>query len=298
MSKLIATPVRQGYPPAAAGRSRCLLPALGMVFLAACGGPTGTSPDPDREAEKLTRPARLTLSLGKVGVLSKTSGITLRKLVLTAVSDAVPADTVRDTSLVGGSEAQTVKRVVGLKPLVAWVVSARTLDQRDSTIHAGTTRPFTVNPSDTAEVALALASRFVMYQALFGNLPNVVGVPGSPSKVGINLNRLVLRIDGAAQADSTLPAGRYFAGGQNVAVHFDYVTPGAHTVVLEAYGAMEGWSGLMFSGTSSFISQAGQDGSQPVTLKWVGPATGGGEVTIILGHIGKVTVVGDFNPML
>ena len=45
-------------------------------------------------------------------------------------------------------------------------------------------------------------------------------------------------------------------------------------------------------------SGSGQDGSQPVTLKWVGPATGGGEVTIILGHIGKVTLLGGFSPML
>lgn len=298
MLQSIAIRLLRGIPPIPAFPARMLLPALGLGFLVNCGGSTGTSPDASRESGNLASPAQITLSLGKVGVLSKTSAIHLRKLVLTAVSQTSPADTVRDTSRVSGSEAQTVQRVVGLKPLVAWIVSARTLDQHDSVIHAGETPPFTVEPTDTSRVSLALASRFVMYQALFGDLPDSVASPGSALRTRINLNRLVLRIDGAVRADSVLPGDRYFRGGQDVALHFDYVTPGSHAVVLEAYGAMEGWSGLMFSGSATFSSTAGQDGSRPVTLRWVGPTTGGGEVTLILGHIGKVTVVGGFNPML
>lgn len=281
---------------------RALLPALCAAALLNCAGPTGDAPDPAEilkaEQQKLNSPARITLSLGKVGVLSKASAISLRKLVLTAVSGSL-ADTVRDTSTLSGSEAVTVKRVLKLKPLVSWTVRARTLDARDSIIHMGETQPFTTKPTDTAQVSLTLASRFIMYQALFGNLPNSVsGDASGSSKFGINLNRLVLKVDGVVRADSALPAGQYFLGGQNVALNFDYVTPGAHTVTLEAYGAMEKWSGLMFSGSSTFTSAAGQDGSQPVTLRWQGPTTGAASLAIILGHIGKVTVLGGFNPML
>jgi hypothetical protein len=278
---------------------RLLLPALCLAAFVHCAGPTGEAPAPGAEQQKLNSPAVITLSLGKVGVLSKASAIDLRKLVLTAVSGGTPADTVHDTSALSGNEAMTLKRVVKLKPLLSWTLRAKTLDQRDSVIHLGETRPFTAQPADTARVSLSLASRFVMYQAMFGNLPDSLSADqAGAAKVAIDLNRLVLKVDGEVRADTTLPAGQYFLGGQNVALAFDYVTPGAHTVALEAYGAMEKWSGLMFSGSSTFTSAAGQDGSQPVTLKWVGPGTGAATLTLILGHVGKVTVMGGFNPML
>lgn len=278
-----------------------LLSALyAALALMACGsGPTSVPSIEDKakaELAKFNSPVKSTITLGKVGVLSKTSAITLRRLILTAVSNATPADTVRDTSTVGGTEAQTVKRVLKLKPLVSWTLKARTFDQRDSVIHTGQSQAFSVNPADTAEVSLNLASRFVMYQAQFTNLPTSVS-GGSAGRIGINLNRLVLRIDGAAKADSTAPGG-LFSGGSNVILNFDYVTPGLHTVAMEAYGSINGWQGLLFSGTATFSSTAGQDGSQPVTLNWVGPNHAGAELTIILGRIGKVTVIGGFNPML
>lgn len=271
-----------------------------LLALTACGsGPTsvpGAGEKAQSELKKFNAPVRSTITLGKVGVLSKTSAITLRRLILTAVSNGTPADTVRDTSTVGGTEAQTVRRVLKLKPLVTWTLKARTYDQRDSVIHAGESPSFAVNPADTADISLNLASRFVMYQAQFTNLPASVS-GGSAGRIGINLNRLVLRIDGAAKADSTAPGG-LFAGGSNVNLNFDYVTPGLHTVAMEAYGSINGWQGLLFSGTATFSSTAGQDGSQPVTLNWVGPNHAGAELTIILGRIGKVTVIGGFNPML
>jgi hypothetical protein len=56
--------------------------------------------------------------------------------------------------------------------------------------------------------------------------------------------------DGAsAKKDSVLASG-YFSDGQNVSVFFDYITPGAHTVTLEAYGALHTYSGILYSGAS------------------------------------------------
>lgn len=278
-------------------------PVLALVCAAGligCGSNPGGPSDPGDNGEPGTfnSPVRSTITLGKVGVLSKTSAISLRKLILTAVSSTIPADTVRDTSTVNGSEAVTVKRVLKLKPLLTWTLKARTLDQRDSVIHSGESQPFTVKPSDTAEVSLSLASRFIMYQAVFSDLPNSITTTQAGSgKVAVNLNRLVLKVDGLVKADSVLAAG-YFAGGQNVILNHDYVSPGTHTVALEAYGIVEGYSGLLFSGTATFSSAPGEDNTKPVTLTWVAPSTGVEKGTIILGRIGKVTLIGGFNPSL
>jgi hypothetical protein len=277
---------------------RLLLAASAAALLSGCGSsPTGTLPV-EGDGTGIVAPARLTVSLGKVGVLSKASAINLKRLVLTAVSGATPADTVRDTLALSGSDAVTVQRIVKLKPLLSWTLKARTLDQKDSVIHLGETPAFSVKLGDTAEVKLTLASRFSMYQAVFSNLPNSLGSgQAGTEKMGINLNKLVLKIDGQVKKDTTLASG-YFLGGQTVTLNFDYVTPGAHTVTMEAHGAMVGYSGPMFAGSGSFSTATGEDGSQPVTLNWVGPTTGAEKITLILGRIGKVVVTGGFNSNL
>lgn len=279
-----------------------------ILALAIAAGLTGCGSNPGSvagveekakaELEKFNSPVRSSITLGKVGVLSKTATISLRKLILTAVSATSPADTVRDTSTLYGSETITVKRLLKLKPLMTWTLKARTLDQRDSVIHRGESQPFSVKPADTAEVSLNLASRFVMYQATFTDLPNNISTSQAGlGKVAVNLNRVVLKIDGAVKGDS-LVTGGYFAGGQSVTLTHDYVTPGLHTVLLEAYGLVESHYGLLFAGTATFSSVAGEDNSKPVTLNWVGPSTGAEKAAIILGRIGKVTLIGGFNPIL
>lgn len=287
-------------------RHRTVLKAILTLVLAAgligCGSSpgsvTGAQDKAKAELEKFNSPVRSSITLGKVGFLSKTSAISLRKLILTAVSASSPADTVRDTSTVSGSEAVTVKRVLKLKPFLTWTLKASTLDRRDSVIHRGESQPFSVKPSDTAEVAMNLASRFVMYQAVFTDLPNGIGISqGGLGKIAVNLNRVVLRIDGTIKEDSLKPGG-YFAGGQNVTLNHDYVTVGLHTVVLEAYGLVESHYGLLFAGSATFSSAAGEDDSKSITLNWVGPSTGAEKAAVILGRIGKVTLIGGFNPIL
>lgn len=276
---------------------RLLFAALAAAAFIHCGsGPTGNTPDSG--GTQVVTPARLTVNLGKVGVLSKTSAINLRRLVITAVSSAKPADTVRDTTSLSGSDAVTVQRVVKLKPLLNWTLQVKTLDQKDSVIHQGEAPAFSVKLGDTAEVRLTLASRFSMYQAVFASLPNSIGAGQTGTeKMGININKLVLKIDGQVKTDTTLTTG-YFLGGQTVTLHYDYVTPGAHTVVMEAHGSMVGYAGTMFAGGGTFTTTTGEDGSQPVTLNWVGPTTGAERVTLILGRIGKVVLTGGFNSNL
>lgn len=279
-----------------------LLLALGL--LVGCGSsPSATDPSAtggDRDggkASEFNSPARFTLELGRVGALAKGNAIVMRKLILVAASNAIPADTIRDTSFLDGAGGGTVKRVMKLKPKISWTVLAKTLDLRDSVIHSGATQPFIVKPADTADVSLSLAARYVMYQAVFGSLPYSVSasVDGT-ERMAVNLNRVSLKIDGVVKADSL--AKGYFTPGQDVSLNFDYVSPGRHTVTLEAYGIVNGWMGLLFSGTGTLSSNPGEDGSKPITLTWVGPNTGSGRVSVILGRVGKVVLMGGFTTQL
>ncbi|HKP96572.1 MAG TPA: hypothetical protein VJ385_12510 [Fibrobacteria bacterium] len=270
---------------------KILIGLLAPAFFANCGqSPTsaaGREPEQERNAT-----VQSTVVLGKVGALGKSSAINLCKLVLTAVSTANPPDTVRDTSSVGGNAQVTVLRNLTLAPLRTWVVTAKSLDVKDSVIHSGSSAAFFVKPADTAAVTLNLTSRFAMYEARFNALPDSIGSSTSGTgKDKLNLNRVVLLVDGVVKADSVLASG-FFSANQSVNVFWDYITPGSHTVTLEAYGVLHTYSGKLYSGSSTFSVSAGTDDTQAVTLAWAGPATGTGKLTVTLGKVGKVVING------
>jgi hypothetical protein len=271
---------------------KLMIALLAPAFFANCGvSPNSVA---DRQADRAPANATVQSSiiLGKVGELSKTSAINLTKLVVTAVSSATPPDTVRDTSAVSGNAQVSVLRVLTLAPLRNWVVSAKSLDAKDSVIHAGSSASFFVQPADTAVVSLNLTSRFAMYEAHFNTLPDSISSSVSGTgKDKLNLNRVVLLVDGVIKADSALASG-YFAPGQTVNVFWDYIAPGTHTVTLEAYGVLHTYTGKLYSGASTFSVTAGNDDTRSVSLGWTGPTTGTGKLTVTLGKVGKVTVNG------
>jgi hypothetical protein len=273
---------------------KTLLAIAAPVFFADCGqNPMGSA---DREIGVVNEDAngtvRSTIVLGKVGALSKSATIGLQKLILTAVSSATPADTVKDTAVVSGNAAVTVLRTLTLKPLRNWVINAKTVDGLDSVIHSGSTASFFVKPADTTAVSLNLASKFSMYQANFNGLPDSIAATGTGTgKDKLNLNRVVLKVDGIVKDDSVMASG-FFAAGQNISVYFDYIDVGSHTVTLEAYGTLHTYTGILYTGTTSFNVGAGNDDTQAVTLNWAGPTTGNGKLTVILGKVGKVIVNG------
>ena len=267
--------------------------AAAAVALSACGAsPQSVAiENPPADGERGAA-VKSTIVLGKVGVLSKSSAINLQRLVLTAVSGATPADTVRDTAAVSGNSQVTLLRVLTLAPLRNWTVTAKSLDAKDSIIHQGSTASFFVKPGDTAQVTLNLTSRFSMYEARFNSLPDSISSSASGTgKDKLNLNRVTLLVDGVAKADSVLASG-FFSGSQNVTVFWDYIAPGSHTITLEAYGVLHNYSGKLYSGSSTFTSTAGTDDTRSVTLNWVGPTTGTGKLTVTLGKVGKVTLNG------
>lgn len=287
--------VEQGKRKMNFSKSGCVktfITLMAPVFFANCGQSPASSAGGVLPTGDADGTVKSTLILGKVGVLSKSSAINLSKLVLLAVSSATPADTVRDTTSVSGSNAVTVLRTLTLKPLRNWAITAKTLDLKDSVIHSGTTASFFVRPADTTAVSLNLTSRFAMYQANFNSLPDSISSTTSGTGMDkLNLNRVVLKVDGIIKADSVLASG-YFSGSQNVSLYFDYITPGSHTVTLEAYGVLNTYSGMLYSGASSISVAAGNDDTKAVTLNWVGPTTGTGKLTVVIGKVGKVIVNG------
>lgn len=265
------------------------LPVAGLIALSGCG----TAPsDPVVDASTVPQATcNTTVLLGKVGALAKSNTIGLSKLIITGVSAATPPDTLRDTTSVSGNAAVTVNRTFTLKPLRNWTLSAKTLDAKDSVIHSGSTASFYVKPADTATVSLNLASRYAMYQANFNNLPDsIASSTAGTGKDRVRIKRVVMKLDGAIKADSSVAT--QFTGGQSVSVFFDYVTIGSHAVVLEAYGALNDFSGLLYTGTTTFTVSAGTDDTKAVNLAWVGPTTGVAGISVTLGKVGKVTLNG------
>jgi hypothetical protein len=93
---------------------KILIAVMAPVFFANCGqNPMGAA-DQEPAQSEASGIVHSSILLGKVGALSKTSAINLQKLILTAVSSATPADTVRDTASVSGNAAVTVLRTLTL----------------------------------------------------------------------------------------------------------------------------------------------------------------------------------------
>ena len=272
--------------------------SLSLFLLAACSSnPTGSEPSATSNGNGTKAgsygAAQFSLQVGKVGALSKSSTISMKKLILTAVGSGDKPDTVRDTSTLTGNEQQTVNRILKLKPKSSWVLYAKTLDQKDSVIHQGTAPAFSVKISDTTKVTLVLQSRFTMYQATFSSLPYSIGFGDEKNdRTGVAINRLALKVDGTAKKDST--AKEYFSPTQSVVLGFDYVSVGKHDITLEAYGLVGGKSGLLYTGTASITTIPGEDGSKSITMTWVGPTDGAGNASIIVGKVGKMDVTPNF----
>jgi hypothetical protein len=268
---------------------KLLTAVAASFFLGACGQ-NPTSPDSNTRTDATDGAVKSTVVLGKVGVLSKTAAINLRTVKFTLSSSA--GDTVLDSATVSGNGQVTFTKVFTLKPLRTWVISAKSYDLKDSIIHSGSSAPFVVNPADTANVSLSLDSRYTMYQAAFAALPDSISASGTGTgKDKLNLNHVVLKVDGAVKVDSTLASG-YFSASQVVNLYFDYITPGAHSVTLEAYGVLHTFSGLLYTGSTSFNVAPGVDDTKSVTLGWVGPTTGNGKLNVVLGRVGKAVVNG------
>ena len=261
-----------------------------VLGLSACGSSPASDSGNGSDKQQLGV-LKSSVVLGKVGALSKVAAINLSKLIITGISGSTPPDTIRDTSTVSGNAQITVSKTFTLKPLRNWTLTAKTLDVKDSMIHTGSTAPFYVKPADTVEVSLNLTSRFAMYEARFNSLPDSVssGTAGT-GKDAVKIKRVVLKVDNVIRADSSVATS--YSGGQTVIIYFDYISPGVHNATLEAYGTLNTFNGLLYSGSTSIDVASGSDDTKSITLNWQGPNTGTGKITVTLGKVGKVTING------
>ncbi len=281
--------------------------AAGILFavllLSACGRSRGVA----EVQEDHPAIVNLRVGLGKVGTFAKaeafrkTSAITLDKLILELTSNT--GDTLRDTittssspvsiSAVSTSPQTITKDYIALKPLRAWKVVAITLDVLDSVIQKDSAVSPVLYADDTADVVLNLDSRFSMYNARFLGIPDSISstVPGTFKQMLI-LNRLVLKVDGSILVDSTEPGG--FTPLDTAVLSYDYVPVGSHSITLEAWGRIKVSTpdAMLFTGTKTINVGAGSDSATALTLSWVGPTTGTGQISATLNRVGKVTVNG------
>jgi hypothetical protein len=242
------------------------------------------------------------------GGLSKANLITLNKLIVVLTSNATVPDTVRDTILVGqngfsatSTAQQTVTKNYTVKGLRTWTINATVKDSRDSVIHSGSavTANF-VKVADTASVSLSMASKFLMYEAIFANLPDSITTSsGTGHKQTVSYKRLVLKINGVTVRDSTSPTFFTKGSGSSHSLAYDYVavtgTPTTHNIRLIAYGSVGAtYQDSIFAGNTTILAvqNNGADSSKSVSLSWVGPNTGTESVSVTIGKVGKNTVTG------
>jgi hypothetical protein len=247
-------------------------------------------------------------SLGKQG-LAKGHAITLSKLVVTLTSNVSTDSVIRDTVLAGtpgfssasGSQ-QTVFRNYNIKPLRNWIVEVKTLDLKDSVIHRGVDTAKGVTVGESRVVTLNLTSRFVVYAAKF-LLPDSIGSSDTnvTGRQKLDVNRIVMVVDGDTVMDSTTAANTYFPSAPTPALlEYNYIPVDKDTTSVELYvysDNLGNWDpNLPIFGDTIKVSDL--DSIYKPTLPWTGPGSshdpagpGGGstaEVNIVIGPVDVV----------
>jgi hypothetical protein len=277
--------------------------AFGMTFMGCMeqSGPTANNPQAGTPVV-----VKMNVAMDPVNSLAKGSLISLKKLIIVVASTTTP-DTVRDTILTTGSPhisatsttAQSVGVNFTLKPLRSYTITATTKDNNDSTIHTASTTSGVLLDGDTAIVTLPLTSRFSMYQASVLMPDSLKSTVAGTSKEIININRIVMLVDGNVKKDTTDLTQAFYVPKVNAVVNYDYVPVGSHTIILEAFGPMVGpdssWPNTAPLYTSNAITvnvTAGTDFSvaTPDTLFWTGPTSGTGFITAQIGKVGTVVI--------
>jgi photosystem II stability/assembly factor-like uncharacterized protein len=239
---------------------------MSAAFLAAAFVFAGCFQDPMSSAP--VRPVegdvhlQLHMAVSGVDKLAKGNAITLNKLIITLTSNATPADTVRDTIMAGtyglGTNAAVdqppISKNYTLKSLRTWKVVAVVRDTRDSLIHHDSATTPTLYSADTAAVSLNLSSRYAMYEAKFQNIPDSINSASGGLKQKLNLKRLVLKIDGVAVMDSTIPVG-YFTALQTHTLSYDYVSTSTKTPV--ASGTSQNLNAVHFASATHGFAVGG-----------------------------------------
>ena len=245
----------------------------------------------------------LRVGVGSVNsMLAKGAVISLSKVVIMFTSSA--NDTVRDTltssttpALSATSTAQqTLVKYYSLAITRSWKAYVTVRDANDVVTHQDSSLTTGIlAAADTAHITVSLTPKFVMYRARFLTIPDSIGsVTAGTGKQKLQINRFLFKIDGVTVRDSSSSPG-YFTAGATHVLDYDYVTPGPHTILMQAFGPMGTWdvANPLYSGSKAVdVSASGNDTTVTLTLSWVGPTTGGGSLSVTVGKIRTLTADG------
>jgi hypothetical protein len=246
---------------------------VAILFAISCSSPT-----PPQNTD-LQGSANITVHIGKVGALAKRADINFAKLCVTlSVSGET---TIFDTISISGNTSTTVSKTYdNLASMKTWTLTAKSLDSKDSTIHAGSTT-FSVRPRQTTDVDLDLPSNCSMLKASF-------------SPIRDSVTRCELLIDGLVVDDSAFE--KQSAIGTTVQLAYDYLSVGsARLIKMDVYGEMWGQSYLLYTADTIITPLTGIDDNFSLLLEWVGPSLppqGRISVDLIIGKTGTVLING------
>ena len=293
-----------------------LVAVAASLALTACMGESSTGAEKD---------AKLSISMGVKDVnklaktgLSKSSTISLAKVIVTLKSSVSTDSVIRDTILPGSNgftatatADQSVTETYNVRPLRDWKIYVKTLDANDSVIHSDSASALAIKIGEARPVTITLRSKFVMYVAKF-TLPDSIGSATGSFKEKLNVNRLALIIDGDTVRDSSTIAGYFATSPTFHTVGFDYVSSGAsHVVKLLVFGDMNDWPAdkplyadtltiaPTDTGTTKTPSLTYTGPGSPSDPNWSSTNPGGAKIdplTIIIGKVGQVDIEPTLDP--
>lgn len=276
------------------------------------------------EGSSSEKPTRLTVKMGVMesnklakNGLSKSSTISLAKVVVTLKSSVASDSVIRDTILPGSNgftsvstADQNVSKSYNIKPLRSWKIYVKTIDEADVVIHEDSASADSIQIGESRPVTITLGSKYVMYVAKF-TLPDSIGSQSGAFKQKLNVNRFMLVVDGDTVRDSSKVGGGYFSAYPAVHnVGYDYVSAGeSHVLKLYVFGDMGTWpSGKPLYGDSVTVAATDTGTTKTPTLTYTGPGSpsdpnwsannpGGAKIDPLSIVIGKVGIV-EFIPTL